>query len=182
MNVGQQIRKIRTEKGITLTQIGNALGISASALSQIENSKNTPSLETLSSVLKYLDMPMSEFFMQIEQPSVLVAKPDESETIRSEKGSRVMLLASKLQNSTLESFSVELQPSASVTVKPLPNQLNGERFIFVRDGQIQVTLGTDVHELKKEDSINFKAHHACVITNVCAVIAQFIICGLPPVL
>ena len=103
MNVGQQLRKIRTEKGITLTQIGSALGISASALSQIENSKNTPSLETLSSILKFLDVPMSDFFFQIEQPSVLVAKPDESETIRSEKGSRVMLLASKLQNSTPDS-------------------------------------------------------------------------------
>lgn len=182
MNVGQQIRKIRNEKGITLTQIGNSLGISASALSQIENSKNTPSLETLSSILRYLDMPMSDFFRQIEQPSILVAKPEESETIRSEKGSRVMLLASKLQNSTLESFSVELQTGASVTVKSLQKQLNGERFIFVCDGQIRVTLGEDIHDLKKEDSINFKAHHACAVTNVCAVFAQFIICGLPPVL
>ena len=182
MNVGQQLRKIRTEKGITLTQIGSALGISASALSQIENSKNTPSLETLSSILKFLDIPMSEFFRQIEQPSVLVAKPEESETIRSEKGSRVMLLASKLQNSTLESYSVELQTVASVTVKSLPKQCNGERFIFVRDGQIRVTLDSTVHELQKEDSINFKAHHVCVISNVCAVIAQFIICGLPPVM
>ena len=182
MNVGQQIRKIRAEKGITLSQTGAALGISASALSQIENSKNTPSLETLTSILKFMDVPMSEFFRQIEQPDILVAKTGEIETIRSERGSRVVLLASKLQNSTLESYSIELQPNAKIEVKSLPGQFNGERFIFVREGGIRVGIDSGIHDLQKEDSVNFKAQHSCVITNICAVIAQFIICGLPPVL
>lgn len=182
MNVGQQLRKIRTEKKITLSQMGSALGISASALSQIENGKNTPSLETLTSILRFMDIPMSDFFRQIEAPDILVTKSGETETIHSEKGNRIVLLASKLQNNTLESYSVELQPQASVSVKTLQQQLNGERFIFVRDGQLRVEIDSEVHDLRKEDSINFKAHHVCAITNVCAVIAQFIICGLPPIL
>ena len=182
MNVGQQLRKIRREKGITLTQIAEALDISASALSQIENSKNTPSLETLTSILKFMDVPMSDFFRQIEEPAILIEKNQTAETIHSEKGSRITLLASKLQDNTMESYSVELQPKASVIVKTLPKQFNGERFVFVREGQIRIEVGSTVHDLAKEDSINFKAHHICTITNVCAVLAQFIICGLPPVL
>jgi transcriptional regulator with XRE-family HTH domain len=182
MNVGQQIRKIRKEKGITLAQIGEALDISASALSQIENSKNTPSLETLTAVLKFMDVPMSDFFRQMEEPDVLVAKTGESGTIRSERGSRITLLASKLQNSSLESYSIELQPQAQISVKSLPMQANGERFVFVREGEVRILIDNAVHDLKKEDSINFKAHHVCAVTNVCAVLAQIIICGFPPVL
>ena len=182
MNVGRQIRKIRTEKNITLSQLGRALSISVSALSQIESSKNTPSLETLSAILKHMNVPMSDFFRQIEESDILITKNDEVETIRSEKGSRIVLLASKLQDNTLESYTVMLRPGAVITVKELPKSVNGERFVYVQEGDICLEINHASYDLKKEDSINFKAHYGCMISNVCAVIAQFIICGFPPVL
>ena len=182
MDVGQHIRRIRTEKEITLAAMSKALGLTSSALSQIESCKNTPSLETLSAILKYLDVAMSDFFRQIEKPAILIAKNEEVETIHSEKGSRVVLLASKLKDNTLESFCVELQPSTNVTVKTLRKQVNGERFIFVRKGRLRAVIENTAHDLHKEDSINFKAHHSCTIYNVSSTPVRFIICGFPPVL
>jgi 3-hydroxy-9,10-secoandrosta-1,3,5(10)-triene-9,17-dione monooxygenase reductase component len=49
-DVGQRIRELRMERALTLTELGRRVGISASALSQIERGKTHPAVGTLASV------------------------------------------------------------------------------------------------------------------------------------
>lgn len=54
MNIGEYIKKSRKTKGLTLVQLGAAVDVSNSALSQIENNKTEPSRKTLIALAKAL--------------------------------------------------------------------------------------------------------------------------------
>lgn len=66
--IGSNIRKIRTEKGITQTEIQKLTGISNVYLSNIENGiKNNPSTEVLEKIAKALGVTFSELIREPKQ-------------------------------------------------------------------------------------------------------------------
>jgi transcriptional regulator with XRE-family HTH domain len=182
MNLGNFLKKIRVEKGQTLAEVAKAVNLTASSMSQIENGKISPSIITLEAILRFYQMPMSDFFKQMEQPDIIVVRKNETDTIKTQRGILITLLASKLQNNAQESYDIELQPELSITLKDLPPDLNGERFIIVRDGDIQVSMPKNSYRLQKGDSINFKSYYPCIVKNNAKKSSKFFICGMPPVL
>lgn len=58
-----RMRKIRKEKGITLTEIANKTGISIGYLSHLEKgTRKNPSIEMMDKISKYLDKSVSDVF------------------------------------------------------------------------------------------------------------------------
>lgn len=182
MDLGKQLKRIRSEKNLTLSDVAQAVNLTASSLSQIENGKITPTITTLEAILQYYHIPMSVFFKHMEQSDIIIIKKKDIETIKTQRGILITLLASKLQHNTLESYDIELQPECSITLKDLPDNTNGERFIVVRDGDIQVIMPKESFRLQKGDSINFKAYYSCSIHNNIGKPSRFFLNGIPPVL
>ena len=58
--LGKNLKRIRTEKGITQGDIVRTLGISRSFVSNIENGKTNPTLSTISSIAKALSVSTDE--------------------------------------------------------------------------------------------------------------------------
>ena len=58
--LGQNLKKIRLDKGITQTSIAKALGADRSFVSNIENGKTNPTLSTISSLAKALGVSTNE--------------------------------------------------------------------------------------------------------------------------
>ena len=58
--LGKNLKRIRTEKGITQGDIVRALGISRSFVSNIENGKTNPTLSTISKLAKALGVLTNE--------------------------------------------------------------------------------------------------------------------------
>lgn len=65
--IGQRIKKMRQEKGLSLRELGEKINIAFSHLSRIENDKKTPNIELLETLSDLFDVPMSYFFGE-EQP------------------------------------------------------------------------------------------------------------------
>jgi len=61
--VGGQIRRRRREKELTLAQVAVATGLNVGYLSQVENDKASPSLETLAALADALDVPIAWFLL-----------------------------------------------------------------------------------------------------------------------
>jgi transcriptional regulator with XRE-family HTH domain len=74
--VGPQIRRLRQERQLTLAQIAARTGLNVGYLSQIENDKASPSLETLSSLAAALDVPMTWFLVDTVPPPRVVRASD----------------------------------------------------------------------------------------------------------
>jgi transcriptional regulator with XRE-family HTH domain len=57
--VGVQIRRLRTDRGLTLAQVGELADLNVGYLSQVENDKASPSLETLAAIADVFEVPIT---------------------------------------------------------------------------------------------------------------------------
>lgn len=62
--VGDKLRRIRLEKGLTMKDVADAAQIAQSSLSYIEKGVNSPSIDTLKAILNSLGVSLQEFFAE----------------------------------------------------------------------------------------------------------------------
>jgi transcriptional regulator with XRE-family HTH domain len=62
--VGGTIRRRRRDRNLTLSAVAELTGLNVGYLSQIENDKASPSLETLSALADALDVPIAWFLLE----------------------------------------------------------------------------------------------------------------------
>jgi transcriptional regulator with XRE-family HTH domain len=58
--LGENLKRVRIKKDITQIEIARRLGVDRSFVSNIENGKNNPTLSTITSLAKVLDVPSTE--------------------------------------------------------------------------------------------------------------------------
>lgn len=84
MTLGHRIRHFRTERGLTLDQLGERVGLAGSQLSLIENGRREPKLSTLQKVATALGLQLTDL-LSGEAPSTRAAL--EIELARAQKNS-----------------------------------------------------------------------------------------------
>jgi transcriptional regulator with XRE-family HTH domain len=83
--VGAQVKRWRTDRGLTLANVAERTGLNVGYLSQIENDKASPSLACLASLGDALDVPIAWFLMD-EVPPPLVVRASERPVTVTELG------------------------------------------------------------------------------------------------
>jgi transcriptional regulator with XRE-family HTH domain len=66
MNIGDNIKRIRKEKGIQQKKIALDLGLDQSNYNKIENGKREPSIELINKLSAYLDVSVNDLFNENE--------------------------------------------------------------------------------------------------------------------
>lgn len=74
--VGAQIKRRRRERSLTLAQVGELTGLNVGYLSQVENDKASPSLETLAALADALDVPIAWFLLDTTTRPRVVRKSE----------------------------------------------------------------------------------------------------------
>ena len=72
ISVGRQVRRWRADRGLTLTAMAEQTGLNLGYLSQIENDKASPSLDTLAALGAALDVPPAWFLLDDVPPPRVV--------------------------------------------------------------------------------------------------------------
>ena len=80
-DLGKTIKDIRLEKGLSIKNLAEGVGVSSSLLSQIERGLANPSLNTLRPIATELDVPMFSLFIYDESDYVQVIRKDERSKI-----------------------------------------------------------------------------------------------------
>ena len=183
MNIGTYLKQLRLEKGYTLNDVAQKLNLSASFLSQLENMKLSPSLESLEKILSFYAVNLSDFFRQIEQKRFIIVKHGDEKPLEMQECSIVLTpLASKLQNNSLETYIVKFTGSAEIETAVLPKEINGERVIYIMKGKITIVLDKETPiELEAGDSINYKSNVPCRLTTFKGDEAEILVSGMPPI-
>jgi len=73
--IGHEVRMLRKQLGLTVTDVAAATGISVGMLSKIENGNISPSLTTLQSLSRALGAPLTAFFRRFEEKRGAVFVP-----------------------------------------------------------------------------------------------------------
>jgi transcriptional regulator with XRE-family HTH domain len=71
-----QIRRLRNDRGLTLSQVGDRTGLNVGYLSQVETDKASPSLETLAALAEAFAVPISWLLVDAAPPPRIVRRAD----------------------------------------------------------------------------------------------------------
>ena len=163
LDLGGSLRAERLRQGLSLRETARRLGISASALSQIETGKAQPSVSKLFDIVNLLGVSVDGLLS--DAPRMVVPRGHEGffslqrsgehETLELESG----VLWSRLTGSYpgVEFLHVEYQPGASSSNDGAFMRHAGQEFGYVLSGRLTVEVGFDAHHLGPGDSISFPA-------------------------
>src|SRR5688572_4104070 len=86
--IGAQVRRLRTDRGLTLAQVRDRTGLNVGYLSQVETDKASPSLETLAALADALGVPITWLLIDAAPPPRVV-RQGERRTEEGPGGSRL---------------------------------------------------------------------------------------------
>ncbi|ADD67930.1 transcriptional regulator, XRE family [Denitrovibrio acetiphilus DSM 12809] len=165
VKIGERVRKIRNERGLTLQDVANFTGFSKALISQIENNIVMPPINTLSKIAKVLNVKMTYFFEEeINQKDYYVVKKDQKKFIFREGVKHGYMYEELAKVKSFDYLDLLL-----VTIKPDKRDEKlfsheGYEYMFVVEGGMSMKMGNDVIDLYAGDSIAFnsKIPHAAV--------------------
>jgi transcriptional regulator with XRE-family HTH domain len=171
-DIGPRLRAAREGRGVSLRRVAKAVGISASALSQIETSRSRASASTLYALVSELGMSLDELFVDegSRPPSAPPTDGPHAESSPAHGGRKQP--AETRRQLTLESGVVweRLTPTHEpdvdflyVTYDVGGASSRGDTFVrhdgreygLVLEGRLGVTVGFESYELDPGDSIAF---------------------------
>jgi transcriptional regulator with XRE-family HTH domain len=162
VDLGASLRAERLRQGLSLRETARRLGISASALSQIETGKAHPSVGKLFDIVNLLNVSVDGLLTgqavvaRGDEGFVSLQRGGEHEALELESGVRWHRLTAGSYPG-VEFLHVEYQPGGSSSGDGTSMRHAGQEFGYVLSGRLTIRVGFDTHELGPGDSISFPA-------------------------
>jgi transcriptional regulator with XRE-family HTH domain len=181
-DVGPRLRAYREQRGLSLRELARRLGVSPSAISQIETGKSRPSVSTLYSIVSELGMSLDELF-GAPKPTPPAAPPaaatPSSRPTGQKRAERHVQRADSRATIDLESdvrwerltpgpdhdldflfVTYDVGGASSEGNRSIRH--SGHEYGLILSGTLEVTVGFDHYVLGPGDSISFDStvpHH-----------------------
>lgn len=157
--LGRKIKDFRDFKQITRSELALKANLDETQLENIEESGHVPSLGHLIKITRALGVRIGTFLDDQDQIGPVIVKAGASNPALSfstkDNSAREHLnfysLAQDKAGRHMEPFIIEIEPSAHSDYKLSSHE--GEEFIFVLNGQVEINYGKDLYLLNEGDSI-----------------------------
>jgi quercetin dioxygenase-like cupin family protein/DNA-binding XRE family transcriptional regulator len=158
--LGARIGALRERRGMAREELARRAALTEEALAEHEDGRSTPSVGELVRLAGVLDVSVGYFFQHgVQRKRVEVVRSGERWLVDppSEAAHRLnyryQSLSFKLSDKLMSPFLVEIPPSA--VAEAVSSQHEGEEFLFVLSGQLEVRIGGEVHRLSPGDAIYY---------------------------
>jgi transcriptional regulator with XRE-family HTH domain len=162
--LGQRIRELRSQAGMTLTELAKLTGVSIGTLSQLERGLVSPTVRTVYTVANALGV-MPAWLID---PSQNQEKTAESRYIVRAQQRSLLLnidgirkdLASPAASEKLRGFFMVIQPGCTSGTEPYSHK--GEEIGFILSGTLKLRIEDETYTLNEGDCFAFsssKPHH-----------------------
>ncbi|MBO4315493.1 MAG: cupin domain-containing protein [Prevotella sp.] len=168
--VGHKIKGIRESKNLSIEEISQRSGLSIEQITSIENDQNLPSLGPLIKIARALGVRLGTFLDDNDELGPVVCRAEERErdssisfsndTADARKHMEYHSLAKQKAGRHMEPFIIDIQPSEEKNFKLSAHE--GEEFIYVLEGEVEIEYGKEKYALKEGDSIFYDSiveHH-----------------------
>ena len=150
--IGSKLKAIRLQSGLTLKKLADETEVSSALLSRIEHGKIMPSIPTLQTIAVSLKVDIGDFFKDDDHQLYVVSPQGGRRTVSAKKGNKTIeLLAEGLENAFMEPAIVTSKGKGKEKELELATH-EGQEFMYVLEGKIEVTLGAKKFVLKKGDA------------------------------
>ena len=168
--VGSKIKGIRESKGLTLEEVAERSGLSLDQITSIETDQNLPSLGPLIKIARALGVRLGTFMDDNDALGPVVCRAEERESKSSisfsngaadaRKHMEYHPLAQQKAGRHMEPFIIDINPEEEPNFQLSAHE--GEEFIYVMQGEVEIVYGKDTYSLKEGDSIFYDSivkHH-----------------------
>lgn len=149
--IGAHLRRLRARHRLSLAQVAHEVGISVGFLSALERSQMSGSVGTLRKLARFYKTNILDFFDARDASSRQV-RPAERKVLEAGEGVRMELLA--WGNTMMEPHLFRVAPEAG---SGDPYAHEGEEFIYVLRGDLEIKLEDAEYRLKPGDSFYFES-------------------------
>ncbi|AWN48317.1 transcriptional regulator [Methylobacterium terrae] len=152
--VGQRLRGLRRERGLSLKAVAGSTGLSIGYLSQVERGLSSPSLRVLTRVADLLGVGLGALFGDVEGSPAdgIVTRADARAALTLWRAGITKQLLTQ-GDGTLSLFLMQLAPLAGTGDQPLIH--DGEEAGLVMEGALVLTVEGSTAELGRGDSFRF---------------------------
>jgi transcriptional regulator with XRE-family HTH domain len=168
--VGSKIKGLRETKNLSVEEIAERSGLTVDQISSIENDQTLPSLGPLIKIARALGVRLGTFMDDNDAlgPVVCRAADREKESSISfsngatdaRKHMEYHPLAQQKAGRHMEPFVIDINPEDSPEFQLSAHE--GEEFIYVMQGDVEIVYGKDTYTLHEGDSIFYDSivkHH-----------------------
>ncbi len=159
LELGAKLRRLREQRSLSLADVATRSGVDAEALAAFEDHRDIPAVSDLLKIASTLGVSIGHFFQtRIPEQRVEVVRVGERWAVRKGDGGsappyRYHALSHGLTEKLMEPFLVEVPPGGARDITPSAH--DGEEFLFVLAGVLEVEVGGDSHRLEPGDAIYY---------------------------
>lgn len=166
--VGEKIKSLREAKGIGIEELAERSGLALEQIQRIETNIDLPSLAPLIKIARVLGVRLGTFLDdQTELGPVVCRKADSTDTIsfsnnatHSRRHMQYHSLSKSKADRHMEPFIIDVEETADTDF--VLSSHEGEEFIYVMEGTMEVAYGKNTYVLEAGDSIYYDSivpHH-----------------------
>jgi transcriptional regulator with XRE-family HTH domain len=157
--IAEKLRTLRLRKSMGLAQLAAHTGLSAAMLSKLENARLVPTLPTLVRIATVFDVGLDYFFTDPRKRHVVaISRKDERMKFPADGKSRdaaydfesLNFRATERKLNAFLAFFRDVSPA-----KIAPHYHAGVEFLYVMDGELEISIGTEMYQLSTGDAIYF---------------------------
>jgi len=167
-NVGEKVRKIRESRNLSQEELAEKSKLSKELIAKIEESKDLPFLAPLVRISRSLGVRLGAILDEAKEPGPVIARGSEKEAglgfihrdSLDSSNLSFLPLASDKNGRHMEPFLIDIQPSDDNEFSFSSHE--GEEFIFVLSGEVELSYGNEVFHISEGDSIYYDSlvrHH-----------------------
>jgi len=157
--IAEKLRGLRLRKSMGLAQLAEHTGLSAAMLSKLENARLVPTLPTLVRIALVFNVGLDYFFTdQRKRHVVAISRKSERRIFPADpKDSQVAWHFESLDfhanERKMNCYLAYFHPLAAAKTKP--HYHPGAELLYLLEGELELSIGTDVHRLAPGDAIYF---------------------------
>ena len=167
--VGEKIKSIRETKQISVSELAERTGLAEEQINRIENNVDIPSLAPLIKIARALGVRLGTFLDDQDEVGAVVCRKEElnNSTISFSNNSmnaRTHMQYHSLSNSKadrhMEPFIIDIETTEETNYELSSHE--GEEFIFVMEGAVEIAYGKKTYVIEAGDSIYYDSivpHH-----------------------
>ena len=168
--VGLKIKGIRESKNLSIEEIADRSGLSVEQIESIENDQNLPSLGPLIKIARALGVRLGTFMDDNDSLGPVICRAADRErdssisfsngAVDARKHMEYHPLAQQKAGRHMEPFVIDINPEESPEFQLSAHE--GEEFIYVMQGEVEIVYGNETFRLEEGDSIFYDSivkHH-----------------------
>lgn len=161
--IGENLKRLRSDRRLSLSQLAEACDVSKVVLSQIERGEANPTVNTIWKIAAGLKVPYTELLDNKSKETTIIHRDEAIEQIALDGNYKSYIYLSVSHDCVFDLFTIELQPGTKY--ESLGHLPGSKEYLLVNQGSAQVLIGEETYVLSEGDCFCFDGNKTHTYVN-----------------